>query len=173
MKDRKFKLRRKIWSLHIRACWVRCKFCGYERRAKKKICWASGLSRLGSSFYLDLSVLCFRYLQIQAYNQKASILEGLGQTHDALHQLHLSLEYLPGSALCKLHEMSRGDVMQFWLCIQTVGFEKGSSMYSIRNKLYILNKLDLILKVIFGWEWNSTFCVTVFCSVFSLRAFTQ
>ena len=162
MKDRKFKLRRKIWSLHIRACWVRCKFCGYERRAKKKICWASGLSRLGSSFYLDLSVLCFRYLQIQAYNQKASILEGLGQTHDALHQLHLSLEYLPGSALCKLHEMSREDVMLFWLCIQTVGFEKGSSMYSIRNKLHILNKLDLILNLIFGWEWIAHFALRYF-----------
>jgi len=34
-------------------------------------------------------------VKVQAYNQKASILEGLGQTHDALHQLHLSLEYLP------------------------------------------------------------------------------
>ena len=35
-------------------------------------------------------------LQVRAYNQKASILEGLDQTHDALHELHLSLECLPG-----------------------------------------------------------------------------
>ncbi|KAL9968860.1 hypothetical protein ACROYT_G021001 [Oculina patagonica] len=34
-------------------------------------------------------------IKVQAYNQKASILEGLGQTHDALQQLHLSLECLP------------------------------------------------------------------------------
>jgi len=58
------------------------------------------------------ALLFFRCLQVQAYNQKASILEGLGQTHDALHQLHLSLEYLPGSALCKLHEISQ-EVISF------------------------------------------------------------
>ena len=63
--------------------------------------------RLENSFPLDRSLLYFRCLQVQAYNQKASILEGLGQTHDALHQLHLSLEYFPGSALCKLHEILR------------------------------------------------------------------
>lgn len=34
-------------------------------------------------------------IKVQAYNQKASILDGLGQTHDALHQLHLSLECSP------------------------------------------------------------------------------
>ena len=34
--------------------------------------------------------------QVRAYNQKAAILEGLGQNNDALHQLHLSLECLPG-----------------------------------------------------------------------------
>jgi len=34
-------------------------------------------------------------LKVRAYNQKASILESLGQNHDALHQLHLSLECLP------------------------------------------------------------------------------
>lgn len=34
-------------------------------------------------------------VKVQAYNQKASILDRLGQTHDALHQLHLSLECLP------------------------------------------------------------------------------
>lgn len=34
-------------------------------------------------------------LKVRVYEQKASILEGLGQTHDALHQLHLSLECLP------------------------------------------------------------------------------
>lgn len=33
-------------------------------------------------------------VKVQAYNQKASILDELGQTHDALHQLHLSLECL-------------------------------------------------------------------------------
>lgn len=33
-------------------------------------------------------------IKVQAYKQKASILEGLGQTHDALHQLHLGLECL-------------------------------------------------------------------------------
>lgn len=42
-------------------------------------------------------LLCvFSFLQVQAYNQKASILDELGQTHDALHQLHLSLECLAG-----------------------------------------------------------------------------
>lgn len=39
------------------------------------------------------------HLQVRAYEQKASILEGLGQTHDALHQLHLSLECLPGDSI--------------------------------------------------------------------------
>lgn len=40
--------------------------------------------------------VCFLSFQVQAYNQKASILDELGQTHDALHQLHLSLECLAG-----------------------------------------------------------------------------
>lgn len=66
----------------------------------------------GSNVVLEFSLLYFHCLQVQAYNQKASILEGLGQTHDALHQLHLSLEYLPGSALCKLQKMSR-EVVSF------------------------------------------------------------
>ena len=52
----------------------------------------------------EMRFLC---LQVQAYNHKASILEGLGQTHDALHQFHVSLEYLPGSASYKLHQMTQ------------------------------------------------------------------
>ena len=46
-------------------------------------------------FFLFFWLLFFG-TQVQAYKQKASILEGLGQTHDALHQLHLGLECLEG-----------------------------------------------------------------------------
>ena len=52
-------------------------------------------------------LLCvFSFLQVQAYNQKASILDELGQTHDALHQLHLSLECLAG-ILSNQHQVWR------------------------------------------------------------------
>ena len=65
---------------------------------------------------------------MRAYKQKASILESLGQTQDALYQLHLSLECLPGKCLVigeqsnYLRKKLGNDVFNAWFYEQ---FDKG------------------------------------------------
>jgi len=65
-------------------------------RVLRAVLSATFLSQAARDTCFVNAIFCW---QVRACNQKVSILKVLGQNHDALHQLHLSLECLPGHVL--------------------------------------------------------------------------
>lgn len=81
-------------------------------------------------------------LKVRAYKQKASILESLGQTQDALYQLHLSLECLPDDpeAVYKHTQLlfklgSEVDAINNWLEFRGIKFHHKEELSSIKKIL--------------------------------------
>ncbi|XP_067048801.1 Fanconi anemia group G protein-like [Acropora muricata] len=81
-------------------------------------------------------------LKVLAYKQKASILESLGQTQDALYQLHLSLECLPDDpgAVFKHTQLlfklgSEVDAINNWLEFRGIKFHHKEELSSIKKIL--------------------------------------